>query len=190
MAAHQAPPSLGFSRQEYWSAISFVKNQLNGKDPDAWRDWRQEEKGTTDDEAVGWHHWFNGHKFEQTPGDGEGQRSLACYSPWVTKCWTWPSDWTTMTFPALGIFPTKVLNSHLLYWQADSLPLSHLGSLYVCVCVCVFIYKYIYDIYVYIYIYIYIPFRLFPPPILQVIQWGDKFEKQWRFWFLHQKSKE
>ena len=133
--AHQAPLSMGFHRQEYWSAISFVKNHLNGKDPDAGRDWRQEEKGTTEYEMVGWHHWFSGPKLEQTPGDGEGQRSLACCSPGVTKSWTWPSDWTMTAFPALGIFPTKVLNSHLLHCQADSLPLRHQGSLYVCVCV-------------------------------------------------------
>ena len=45
----------------------------------------KEEKGTTEDETVGWHHQLNGHKFEQTPGDGEGQGSLACCSPWGLK---------------------------------------------------------------------------------------------------------
>ena len=45
-------------------------------DPDAGKDCRQEEKGTTEDEIVGWYHWLNGHEFEQTPGDGEGQGSL------------------------------------------------------------------------------------------------------------------
>ena len=58
--------------------------QLIGKDSDSRKDWRQEEKGVTEDEMVGWHHWLNGHEFEQTPGDG-GQRSLACYSPWGHK---------------------------------------------------------------------------------------------------------
>ena len=58
-----------------------AKNQLIGKDPDAGKDWRQEEKGTTEDEMVGWHHKLNGREFEQTPGDSEGQRSLACCSP-------------------------------------------------------------------------------------------------------------
>ena len=62
-----------------------VKNQLTGKDPDAGKDWRQEEKGMTEDEMVGWHHWLNGHEFEQGLGDGEGQRSLACCSPWSCK---------------------------------------------------------------------------------------------------------
>ena len=54
---------------------------LIGKDPDAGKDWRQEEKGMTEDEMVGWHHWLNGHEFEQRPGDGDGQGSLACCSP-------------------------------------------------------------------------------------------------------------
>ena len=57
------------------------KNWLGWKDPDAEKDWRQE-KGMTEDEMVGWHHWLNGHEFEQAPGDGEGQGSLACCSPW------------------------------------------------------------------------------------------------------------
>ena len=62
-----------------------VKRQLIGKDPDAGKNRRQEEKGTTEDERVGWHHQLNGHELEQTLGDGEGQGSLACYSPWGHK---------------------------------------------------------------------------------------------------------
>ena len=58
---------------------------LIGKDPDAGKDWRQEEKGTTEDEIVGWHHLFNGHECEQTPGNAEGQGSLACCRPWGCK---------------------------------------------------------------------------------------------------------
>ena len=54
---------------------------LIGKDPDAGKDWRQEEKGMTEDEMVGWHHRLNGQESEQTPGDGEGQGSLVCCSP-------------------------------------------------------------------------------------------------------------
>ena len=60
---------------------SDVKNQLTGRDPDAGKDWRQEGKGMTWDEMVGQHHWLNGHKFEQTSGDGKGQRSPKCYRP-------------------------------------------------------------------------------------------------------------
>ena len=56
-----------------------------GKDSDAGKDQRQEEKGTTEDEMVGWHHLLNGHEFEQAPGVGDTQGSLACCSPWVCK---------------------------------------------------------------------------------------------------------
>ena len=62
-----------------------VKNCLIWGEPDAGKDWRQEEKGTTEDEGVGWHQWLNGLEFEQTLGDGEGQGSLACGSPWGHK---------------------------------------------------------------------------------------------------------
>ena len=62
-----------------------VKNWLIWKDPDVGKDWRQEEKGMTEDEMVGWHHWLNGHEFEWTPGIGDGQGGLACCSPWGRK---------------------------------------------------------------------------------------------------------
>ena len=59
-----------------------MKSQLIGKDLDAGKDLWQEEKGVTEDEMVGWHHQINGHEFDQTPGDSEGQGSLVCCSPW------------------------------------------------------------------------------------------------------------
>ena len=62
-----------------------VKNWLIWKDPDAEKDWRQEEKGMIEYEMVGQHHWLNGHGFEQIPGDSEGQGGLACCSPWGFK---------------------------------------------------------------------------------------------------------
>ena len=62
-----------------------VKNWLIGKDPDAGKDWRQEEKGMTEDVMVGWHHLLNGHELEKTLGDSEVQGSLACCSPWGRK---------------------------------------------------------------------------------------------------------
>ena len=62
-----------------------AKSQLIGKDPDAGKDWRQEEKGTTEDETVEWHRWLNGHEFEQTLGESGRQRSLACCRPWGHK---------------------------------------------------------------------------------------------------------
>ena len=61
-----------------------AKIWLTGKEPDAGQDWRQEEKGMTEDEMLGWHHWLNGPEFVQTPGDG-GQGSLMCCSPWGHK---------------------------------------------------------------------------------------------------------
>jgi len=61
------------------------KNWLIWKDPDAGEDWRQEEKGMTEDEMVGWHHQFYGHEFKQAPGVGDGQGSLAYGSPWGHK---------------------------------------------------------------------------------------------------------
>ena len=64
-AAYQAPLSMGFSRQEYWSGVLHQSNQR-----------------VTEDEMVGWPHWFNGHKPGQIPGDSEGQGSLVCLSPW------------------------------------------------------------------------------------------------------------
>ena len=58
-----------------------MKNWLTGKDPDAGKDWGQEEKGMTEDELVGWHHQLDGHEFEQAVGIGDEQGSLACCSP-------------------------------------------------------------------------------------------------------------
>ena len=59
-----------------------VKSRLTGKDPDAGKDWGQEEKAVTKDEMLGWHHQLSGHEFEQAPGDSEGQGSLVCCSLW------------------------------------------------------------------------------------------------------------
>ena len=63
----------------------YVKNWLTGKDPDAGRDWGQEEKRTPEDEMAGWHHQLDAHEFEWTPGVGDGQGSLSCCSPWGCK---------------------------------------------------------------------------------------------------------
>ena len=60
-------------------------SQLIGKDSDAGKDWRKEDKWATENEMVGWHHQLNGHEFEQTLGDSEGQWSLMCCSPWGQK---------------------------------------------------------------------------------------------------------
>ena len=69
-----------------------AKSQLIGKDPGA----GQEEKGTAEDEMVGWHHWLNGHEFEQALGVSDGQGSLTCCSPCGHKSWTQLRDWTEL----------------------------------------------------------------------------------------------
>ena len=62
-----------------------VQSWLIGKDPDAGRDWGQEEKGMTEDEMAGWHHWLDGHEFESTLGTSDGQGGLACWDSWGCK---------------------------------------------------------------------------------------------------------
>ena len=62
-----------------------AKNWLIGKDPDAGKDWCKEQKGMAEDEMIDWHHWLNGHEFEQAPGAGDGQGSLACCRAWGHK---------------------------------------------------------------------------------------------------------
>ena len=74
-----------------------AKSQLIGKDPDAGKDWGQEEKGMTEDEMVGWHHQLNGHESEWTPGDDKEQGSLVCCSPRSPKSQTGLGNWTTTT---------------------------------------------------------------------------------------------
>ena len=87
----------------FWPAD--VKSGLTGKDPDAGKDWRQEEKGTTQDEMVEWHHWLNAHEFEQVLGVGDGQGSC---SPWGCK----ESDMTEQ----LNCTELTVLHSPLLVY--------------------------------------------------------------------------
>ena len=68
---------------QYFGHLMQRTDSLEKTDPG--KDWRWEEKGMTEDEMVGWHHWLNGHEFEQAPGVGDGQGSLACCSPWGHK---------------------------------------------------------------------------------------------------------
>ena len=79
-----------------------AKNWLIGKDPDAGKDWRQEEKGMTEDEMVGWHHRLDGHESELTLGVGDGQGDLACCSPMgserVGHDWATELNWTAYPF--------------------------------------------------------------------------------------------
>ena len=75
-----------------------AKNWLTGKDPDAGKDRGQEEKGTTEDETVGWHHWLYGHGFGWTLGVGDGQGGLTCCGSWGRKesDMTKPLNWSKM----------------------------------------------------------------------------------------------
>ena len=73
-----------------------VKSWLIGKDPDAGKDWGQEEKGMTEDEMVGWHHWLNGHGFGWTPGVGDGQGGWCAVVHGVAKSQTRLSNWTEL----------------------------------------------------------------------------------------------
>ena len=78
-----------------------VNSWLIGKDPDVRKDWRQEEKGITEDEMVGWHHQLDGHEFEQAPGIGDGQGSLVCCSLWgrrVRYNWVTKLNWTELNW--------------------------------------------------------------------------------------------
>ena len=95
-----------------------TKNGLIGKDPDAGKDWRQEEKGTTEDEMVGWHHWLDGYEFEQALKVGDGQGSLVCCSLWGRK----ESDtirWLNWTHSYCGQCCSylKKLDLYVLTWR-------------------------------------------------------------------------
>ena len=99
-----------------------AKNWLLGKDSDAGKDWRQEKKGTTEDEMVGWHHQLDGHEFEEGPGVGDGQGSLACCSPWVCKevDTTERLNWTELVISPGGRGPrgkvTGMFRSRFILW--------------------------------------------------------------------------
>jgi len=122
----------------------YVKNWLIGKDPDAGKDWRQEEKGMTEDELVGWHYWLDGHEFEQALGFGDGQGGLACCSPWGHKYldmtewlnWTWGwilpegREWESCLDPGnslgLGLVVVTQVSMYIKIYWAVHLNLEHL----------------------------------------------------------------
>ena len=88
-----------------------AKCWLIGKDPDAGRDWGQEEKGTTEDKMAGWHHRLNGHEFEWTSGVGDGQGGLASCGSWGHS-WTQLSDWTELNKSSICL---KEKRKHSIY---------------------------------------------------------------------------
>ena len=90
-----------------------VKSWLIGKDPDAGKDWGQEEKGATEDEMAGWHHWLDGHEFGLSPGDGDGQGGLACCDSWGCKDWATELNWAV----AKLIFTWLCTTLDSLFWN-------------------------------------------------------------------------
>ena len=99
-----------------------VKNLLIGKDPDAGKYWRQEEKGMTEDEMAGWHHWLDGLEFQQAPGDGDEQGSLRCCSSWDDK----ESDMTER----LNWIEWEYFSIEIWYFLHDSLEFMGFGEEY------------------------------------------------------------
>ena len=97
-----------------------TKSWLTRKDRDAGRDWRQEEKGTTEDEMVGWHHRLHRHEFEQSPRVGDGQGSLMCCSPWGHKESDVMSDWTTTMRGFHSHHCTQSCSTHSQKWSPHS----------------------------------------------------------------------
>ena len=91
-----------YSLEELMLKLQYFGHLMQRSDPDAGKDWRQEEKTTSEDEMVGWHHWLNGHEFEQALGVGDGQGSLACCSPWsrreseTTERLNWKETWVLL----------------------------------------------------------------------------------------------
>ena len=108
---------------------------LIGKDPDAWKDWRQEEKGTTEDEIVGWHHWLDGHEFEQALGVGDEQGSLACCNPWghkesdTTEQLNWTYHLHFILFNLSNFYKIAHSSSNLA-WQYSVLTIQVFSSLW------------------------------------------------------------
>ena len=105
---------------------------LIGRDPDAGKGRGQNEKGVAEDEMVGWHHWLNGHEFQQAPGDGDRQEGLVYGSPWGCK----------------ELDMTERLNwRHICMAESLCCPPETIKTLlFGCVCVCVCVYIYIYNI--------------------------------------------
>ena len=102
-----------------------VESWLIGKNPDAGRDWGQEEKGTTEDEMAGWHHRLDGDEFGWTPGDGDGQGGLVCCNSWggkeldTTEQLNW-TDWLTRNSSQWLFFRHWMVPSHA--WSCQFLP--------------------------------------------------------------------
>ena len=107
------------------------KSWLICKDSDAGKDWRREEKGTTADETVGWHHWLDGHEYEQALGVGDGQGSLSCFSPWGCKesYATELLNWLTGQYPQEEEMAAHSnILAWIIPWTEESVRLLSMGS--------------------------------------------------------------
>ena len=113
-----------------------MKNWILRKVPDAWKNWRQEEKETTEDEMVGWHHWLDGPEFEQALGVGDEQGSLACCSPCGCKEFDMTEWLYCLTSHFLNFknvkFPT-IIYTFLYLKLLLLLLLSHFSHVWLCV---------------------------------------------------------
>ena len=119
-----------------------MRNWLIGKYPDAGKDWRQEEKGTTEDEMVGCHHWLDGHVFEQALGVGDGQWGLSCCSPWGrrVRC-DWVTElniylvWLKLLILSRQSYQTKISNLKTLpiFWLCNFITLRLFLFMDICV---------------------------------------------------------
>ena len=117
-----------------------AKSWLIGKDPDAVKDWGQEEKGMTEDEMVGWHHWLNRHEFGWTLGVVDRQGGLACCGSWGHKSQTWLSDWSELNWRVLKekisvLFFTSFSSFYCIYMRRWMLAEPIVIIIYICVCV-------------------------------------------------------
>ena len=111
----------------YYFGHLMWKSKLIGKDRDTGKDWRQEEKGTTEDEMVGWHHWLNGHEFEEASGVGDGQGGLACCSPWGHKGLD-TTEWLNwLSLDGSGGFPGSLAGKESACNAGDSCSIPGLG---------------------------------------------------------------
>ena len=116
-----------------WFTSLHVKSWLIGKDPDAGRDWGKEEKGTTEDEMAGWHHWLDAHEFGWAPGVGDGQGGLACCDSWGCKesDMTEQLNWTELTSLSM------IISRFISVATNGIIPLFIMAEQYSVVCVCI-----------------------------------------------------
>ena len=118
---------------------SYIKIQVKCHHPDAGKDWRREEKGTTEHEMAGWHHRLDGHEFELTPGVGDGQGGLACCSPWGCRV---GRDWAAELNGTENVTSSREPHLFLAFFPftADSLNCTHIHrrhSLQIAAIICI-----------------------------------------------------